>query len=84
MALPALVKPEALERLELDLSTCTDLTRSALEAALVALCRDAPALRRVACTNCPLLDCQGVQDTVLSWLRSNGKDGIQLTIEAPE
>lgn len=81
VVLPALVKPAALDRLELDLSRVTDLTRSALETALVALCRDAPALRRVACTNCLLTDCQGIQDTVLSWLHSSGKEGIELTVQ---
>ncbi len=80
-ALSGLLGLRALEKLEVDLFPATDLTSGSLETALTVLCSEAPALRRVTCTNCPLSNCQEIQAAIVDRLRSKGKDGIQLTIQ---
>ncbi len=80
-ALSCLLGLRALEKLDVDLLHATDLTRASLETALTVLCSEAPALRRVTCTRCPLSNCQEIQAAILDRLRSRGKDGVQLTVQ---
>ncbi len=82
-AIAALLGLEATEELELDLSLATGLTADALETALTVLCGQARKLRLIRCTNCPLPNCQELQDAVTNKLRSRGKDGIQLQLIGP-
>ncbi len=80
-ALSGLLGLRALRELWLDMHYSTGLTRSALETALAVLCGEAPALRRVKCTRCPLRDCGEIQAALRRRLCRKGKDGIYLTIE---
>ncbi len=80
-ALPALLGLTALEELRIDLTRVADLTHSSLEAALLLLGSQAPKLRRVTCTNCPLPGSHELQVSVQEKLRGKGRSGIEVTIE---
>ncbi len=79
-AITVLLGLEVTEELQLDLFHVAGVTRSALETALTVLCLQARKLRRVACTNCQLDNCQAVQAAIMAKLRSRGQEGLTLTI----
>ncbi len=81
VSISVLLNMAALEELELDLSRCPDLSRAAVEKALLVLCSEAPLLRRVLCSGCPPSS-KPRQGTILSSLHRKGRFNVQLTIQA--